>query len=420
MAPGTTSRDPRGRRIPTGGGSVTVTAPAKINLALRVGARRRDGYHALATLFQALDLADDLTLGPGAPGVRVTLTGPEAGGVPAGDDNLAVRALHLLAGRVGHDLDADGLELHLHKRIPAAAGLAGGSADAAAALVAGDAYWRTRLPRAELVELAAALGADVPFSLTGGTAVGTGRGDVLAPALARGRFHWVLAFADHRLSTPSVFAELDRLRGPAGPGGLPAGRSPFIGSPARAGGPSSAGSTRVDRTDVDRTHVDSTHVESTHVDSTHVDGSDVGGTVVRGVGTGGPTGPSAGDLTGHPAGRGRGVRVLPPPVEPVLPAGVLAAVRAGDPAALGRALVNDLQPAAVSLAPGLLRCLDAGVEAGALGAVLCGSGPTCAFLAADHEAAVALAAALAGTGVARSFHPVSAPAAGARVLSRRS
>lgn len=414
MAPGTTSRDPRGRRTPAGGGSVTVTAPAKINLALRVGARRRDGYHALATLFQALDLADDLTLGPGAPGVRVTLTGPEAGGVPAGDDNLAVRALHLLAGRVGHDLDADGLELVLHKRIPAAAGLAGGSADAAAALVAGDAYWRTRLPRPELVELAAALGADVPFSLTGGTAVGTGRGDVLAPALARGRFHWVLAFADHRLGTPSVFAELDRLRGPAGPGGPPVGRSPLIGSPARAGGPSPVGSSRVSSTRVGSTGLDSADVSSTDVDSTVV-----GGTLARGVGTGVPTGPAA----GHPAlrgDRGRGVRALPPPVEPVLPASVLAAVRAGDPAALGRALVNDLQPAAVSLAPGLLRCLDAGVDAGALGAVLCGSGPTCAFLTADRESAVALAAALAGTGVARSFHPVSAPAAGARVLSRRS
>ena len=130
--------------------------------------------------------------------------------MPLDDSNLAVRAARLLAARTGVAPDVD---LHIRKQIPVAGGMAGGSADAAAALVACDLLWRTGLSRDDLHELAAELGADVPFALMGGTAVGTGRGDVLTPALARGELHWVLALSDQQLSTPEVYAECDRLRG---------------------------------------------------------------------------------------------------------------------------------------------------------------------------------------------------------------
>ena len=455
-------RDDRDDRVDA---ALTATAPAKLNPALRVGARRRDGYHALATLFQALDLADEVTLRatPGVPGVDVQLSGPETAGVPADASNLAVRAVHLLAERVGRDLGVDGVRLALHKAIPAAAGLAGGSADAAAALVAADALWRTRLPRAELVELAAALGADVPFSLRGGTAVGTGRGDVLAPALARGEFHWVLAFADHRLPTPSVFAELDRLRGPAGPGGPPVGRTrtlveapPGATAPSegadrgsrlgvlhRGGHPAGTGLTRIRGLPRVPDSVRDPGVLRGPVGAVpgagggpadgdlpgegdfpgerglRKDGGRGGaGNGRGGAGGGDAGGPAAADGVRGP-GVGRGVRALPPPIDPAVPAGVLTAVRSGDPAALGRALVNDLQPAALSLVPDLRRCLAAGLDLGALGAVLCGSGPTWAFLVADRDAATSFAAALADCAVARAVVATTAPAAGARVVSRQ-
>ncbi len=446
-------QDDRDDRVDRVDAALTATAPAKLNPALRVGARRRDGYHALATLFQALDLADEVTLRatPGVPGVDVQLSGPETAGVPADASNLAVRAVHLLAERVGRDLGVDGVGLALHKAIPAAAGLAGGSADAAAALVAADALWRTRLPRSELVELAAALGADVPFSLRGGTAVGTGRGDVLAPALARGEFHWVLAFADSRLPTPSVFAELDRLRGPAGPGGPPVARTralveaPPGATPApggadrgsrlgvlhRGGHPAGTGLTRIRGLPrvpepgrdpgVVRRPVDGGVPEGGGLpgDSGRGGaGNGRGGAGRSGAGGGDAGGPAAADGPRGP-GVGRGVRALPPPIDPAVPAGVLTAVRSGDPAALGRALVNDLQPAALSLLPDLRRCLAAGLDLGALGAVLCGSGPTWAFLLADRDAATAFAAALADCAVARAVVATTAPAAGARVVSRQ-
>lgn len=194
---------------------VTVRAPAKINLQLAVGAPGPDGYHELATVYHAVGLYDELTaaVGPAGSGVQVTV---EADGpvvvdqVPLDGTNLAARAATLLAARTGRAAD---VTLRVRKGIPVAAGLAGGSADAAAALVACDLLWRTGLTREELQALGAELGADVPFSLVGGTAVGAGRGDVLTPALARGDFHWVLAGSDQGLSTPEVYAECDRLRG---------------------------------------------------------------------------------------------------------------------------------------------------------------------------------------------------------------
>lgn len=187
---------------------VTARAPAKVNLALGVGPPRADGYHDLATVFQAVSLADEVTVSPD-DALTVTASGPQAELVPDDDSNLALRAARLLAARTGVQ---DGARIHIRKAIPVAGGMAGGSADAAAALLACDALWRTGLSREDLGELAEELGADVPFCLFGGTAVGTGRGDRLTPALARGDFHWVVALADHGLSTAAVYAELDRLR----------------------------------------------------------------------------------------------------------------------------------------------------------------------------------------------------------------
>jgi 4-diphosphocytidyl-2-C-methyl-D-erythritol kinase len=190
---------------------VLVRAPAKVNLELRVGAARPDGFHALATVFHAVALFDDLSAEPAdaGAGVSITVEGPQADLVPTDATNLAVRAALMVAERIGVDPD---VRLHLRKGIPVAGGMAGGSADAAAALIACDALWHAGLSRDELHDLAAHLGSDVPFALLGGTAIGTGRGEVLTPALARGEYHWVIALAEHGLSTPRVYAEIDRMR----------------------------------------------------------------------------------------------------------------------------------------------------------------------------------------------------------------
>ncbi len=149
----------------SGRASVHVKAPGKINVFLKVGALDDDGYHDVAIAYQAVSLC--------YPG---------------------------------------GARIRIEKHVPVTGGMGGGSADAAATLVACDALWGTELPREELLDLARQLGADVPFALTGGTAIGTGRGDELSPALAQGTFHWVLALADFGLSTPAVYAELDAHR----------------------------------------------------------------------------------------------------------------------------------------------------------------------------------------------------------------
>jgi 4-diphosphocytidyl-2-C-methyl-D-erythritol kinase len=193
-------------------GGVTVRAPAKINLELRVGPVRPDGYHELATVFHAVAVFDDLVAFAAEPGegISITVEGPQAERVPTDDSNLAVQAALLLAERVG--LEDAAVRMQLRKGIPVAGGMAGGSADAAAALVACDALWHAGLDRDQLHDLAAELGSDVPFSLLGGTAIGSGRGERLTPALARGEYHWVVALADHGLSTPAVYGEIDRLR----------------------------------------------------------------------------------------------------------------------------------------------------------------------------------------------------------------
>lgn len=297
---------------------VTVRAPGKVNLYLAVGSLDDDGFHEVRTVLQAVSLHDELTAELADPGVvTLTVEGEGAGVLPADQSNLAVRAARLLAASAGV---VSGVRMALHKSIPVAAGMAGGSADAAAALVACDALWGTALSRSDLEGLARELGSDVPFSLAGGTALGTGRGDVLTPVLSRGTYHWVFAIADGELSTPAVYAELDRYRDE-----LP---RPALWS---------------------------------HSDT-------------------------------------------------------LAALRQGDPSALAATMANDLQPPALRLRPALSRVLEAGTELGAVGALVSGSGPTCAFLASDAEQAVRLASELAGRGLTRLVRCAHGPVPGARVV----
>src|SRR3954465_14717528 len=303
--------------VPTG--SVTVRVPGKVNLYLAVGDRRDDGYHELTTVFHAVSLLDEVTV-RNADVLSLELAGEGAQSLPTDERNLAWRAAELMAEHVGRAPD---VAITIEKTIPVAGGMAGGSADAAAVLVAINSLWELGVPRRDLHTLAARLGSDVPFALHGGTALGTGRGEELATVLARSTFHWVLAFADGGLSTPAVFAEVDRLR-------------------------------------------------------------------------------EADD------------RSLPTPQEDPEP--LLAALASGDPVALAPLLGNDLQPAALSLQPNLRRTLRAGVEAGALAGIVSGSGPTCAFLCADAESAIDVAAQLAGVGVCRTVRVVHGPVPGARLV----
>lgn len=187
--------------------SVTVRVPAKVNVQLAVGAVRPDGYHDLANVFLAVGLYDEVTV-TAADELRVTCAGPDAGQVPLDRTNLAARAALALAERYGRDAD---VHLHIAKDIPVAGGMAGGSADGAGALLACDALWGTDASREELLDICAELGSDVPFSLVGGAALGTGRGERLTELEVGGTFHWVFAMASRGLSTPAVFREFDRL-----------------------------------------------------------------------------------------------------------------------------------------------------------------------------------------------------------------
>jgi 4-diphosphocytidyl-2-C-methyl-D-erythritol kinase len=187
---------------------VIARVPAKINLMLSVGPVRSDGFHELATVFHAVSLYDEVSA-VHADAVTVHVTGPYTEHTPADESNLAVRAARALARRARL---RSGALLRVHKEIPVAAGLAGGSADAAGALLTCDRLWGLRLPESRLSSVAAGLGSDVPFALTGGTAVGTGRGERLRPVPVGGELHWVLATADGGLSTPEVYRRLDDLR----------------------------------------------------------------------------------------------------------------------------------------------------------------------------------------------------------------
>ncbi|MFJ1644603.1 4-(cytidine 5'-diphospho)-2-C-methyl-D-erythritol kinase [Streptomyces sp. NPDC088258] len=297
---------------------VRVRVPAKVNVQLAVGAARPDGFHDLANVFLAVGLHDEITVTP-ADELRVTCAGPDAGQVPLDRTNLAARAAVALAERHGID---PRVHLHIDKDIPVAGGMAGGSADGAGALLACDALWSLNSTRDELLGICAELGSDVPFSLIGGAALGTGRGEVLTPLDVGGDFHWVFAVADGGLSTPTVFREFDRL-------------------------------------------------------TAHTD-------------------------------------VPPPAADPAL----LDALRTGDALALAAALSNDLQPAALALRPALSRTLAAGTDAGALAALVSGSGPTTAFLVKTPGDAERVARALLASGTCRTARTATSPAAGATVVER--
>ncbi|RFA09843.1 4-(cytidine 5'-diphospho)-2-C-methyl-D-erythritol kinase [Subtercola boreus] len=191
------------------GKAVHVRAPGKINVFLKVGAVMPDGYHDVATAYQAVSLYEDVRAYD-ADDFSVAFTGSiDSTGLLTDGSNLAIRAARMLAHRAGY---RGGVHLEISKNVPIAGGMGGGSADAAATLLACDTLWGTELGREELLGLAARLGADVPFAFTGGTAIGTGRGDRLSPALAKGQFQWVLALATFGSSTPEVYRELDRHR----------------------------------------------------------------------------------------------------------------------------------------------------------------------------------------------------------------
>ncbi len=190
-------------------GPVRVRVPAKINLHLGVGPMRTDGFHDLNTIYHAISIFDELRASSGDT-LTLTMEGEGAGELALDDSNLVIRAARALAAHARVPAYA---RLHLRKSIPLAGGLAGGSADAAAALLACDTLWGTGVPRDELAEIGATLGSDIPFLLHGGTALGTGHGETVSPVLARPTtWHWVVAIADGGLSTPEVYRELDRLR----------------------------------------------------------------------------------------------------------------------------------------------------------------------------------------------------------------
>ncbi|MFI6207077.1 4-(cytidine 5'-diphospho)-2-C-methyl-D-erythritol kinase [Streptomyces sp. NPDC051041] len=296
--------------------SVTVRVPAKVNVQLAVGAARPDGFHDLANVFLAVGLYDEVTAAP-ADELRITCAGPDAAQVPLDRTNLAARAALALADRHGRE---PAVHLHIAKDIPVAGGMAGGSADGAGALLACDALWGTGASREELLEICAELGSDVPFSLVGGAALGTGRGERLTPLEVGGTFHWVFAMAERGLSTPAVFREFDRL------------------------------------------------------------------------------------------GQGREIP------EPVASQPLIDALAKGDADALAAAVSNDLQPAALSLFPELDRTLAAGRAAGALAALVSGSGPTTAFLVRDAQSAARVAQELRASGTCRTVRTATAPAPGATVL----
>jgi 4-diphosphocytidyl-2-C-methyl-D-erythritol kinase len=192
--------------------SVTVRVPAKVNLQLSVGPKEADGYHNLVSVFQAISIFDDITIKLGEPGSGLTISviGDQTHGVPADANNLAAKAVSLISKE--YDLTVDA-HIEIKKSIPVAGGMAGGSADAAGTIIGIDYLYSLDMTREEMTEIAAKIGSDVPFMLSGGTAIGTGHGDQLTAALSRGTYHWVLAVSTVGLSTPAVYAECDRLRG---------------------------------------------------------------------------------------------------------------------------------------------------------------------------------------------------------------
>lgn len=189
--------------------SCTVRMPAKINLSLGVGPRRNDGYHELATIFQAVDLYDKISVVK-SDEIELKMIGHEAAELPVDGKNLAVKAAKLLRHRYG--TPELGAEIEITKKIPIAGGMAGGSGNAAAVLLACNMIWRLGLSKKQLAELALEVGSDVPFLLSGGTAVGYGRGEKLTELPNSGKLNWVLATSRRGMSTPRVFEMFDAMK----------------------------------------------------------------------------------------------------------------------------------------------------------------------------------------------------------------
>jgi len=274
---------------------VVYRASAKVNLGLRCSSRREDGYHNLTTVFMAVGLADTVTCTPLPGRIEVAVSGEGAGLIPTDGSDLTGRAAALLRSRFGEP--GLGARLVVDKAIPVAGGMAGGSADAAAALRACNDLWRLGVDDEALLKLAVELGADVPFALLGGVALGVGRGDVLTPLPCVDTYHWVFGLSHRGLSTPAVFAKYDEI-----------------------------------------------------------------------------------SATEHDA--------------PPLPA-LIEVLASGDTALVGAHLVNDLTAAAIALRPEIGETLAFGAGLpGVAGAVLAGSGPTCAFLCDTAKAADDVAARL--------------------------
>ena len=214
---------------------VTLRAHAKINLDLRVGGRRRDGFHDLRTILQSIELHDTLTLRAVDGDCRIRCSAP---GVPAGKDNLVHRAAQRLWTELGGGGDVRGVAVTIRKRIPVAAGLGGGTADAVAALRGLCLLWERTPPPARLHALAAEVGADGPFFLVGGTALGVGRGDDVYPLVEQARWWVVVAVPPYGVSTAAAYGWLDEDRAARGRGRGARGAAPppprFAGADARA------------------------------------------------------------------------------------------------------------------------------------------------------------------------------------------
>lgn len=312
--------------------AVSVSAPGKVNLFLALGAARPDGYHPLNTIFAQIGLSETVTVSPlkslattapqpastapvssassapalaapaaqsdsapaaqtGGPRIELALTRPDSN-VPLDHTNLAYRAAQAVAQQAAQrGLATPDVHILLDKAVPVAGGMAGGSADAAATLKACNEFWQVGLSLEELAHLGAQLGADVPFGLYGGVALGTGRGDLIEPLKAApGPYYWTFALQDEGLSTAAVFK---------------------------------------------------------HFDAT----------------------------------------VQAPPAADMPPEQLLAALEAGDVAEVSRHIRNDLQATAIDLRPELGQLIDLAKKAGALAAMVSGSGPTVAALSASRAVA---------------------------------
>jgi 4-diphosphocytidyl-2-C-methyl-D-erythritol kinase len=300
---------------------VVATAPGKINIFFKVGALKNDGYHDVLSVYQALDLRETVSVAS-AQDWRVEVSGEisaeQIAAVPTGEDNLVVRAAKSIAQLAGLE-NPHPINFEIIKNVPVAGGMGGGSADAAAALLAVNELWCTQVDYQALLNSAAELGADIPFALLGGTAIGVGKGDELETIDGVQKLHWVLVPMDAGLSTPRVYAKLDEIR----------------------------------------------------------------------------------------TSRGEDPEKV---VTPIKPRELISALQVGDAREVAKHLHNDLQEAAVALMPELSVTMQAGLAAGALAAMVSGSGPTVAMLAESEEAAESIANQLSFDGY--TAIPTFGPASG--------